>query len=96
MTAPTIEHDEAGRRFVTRLDTGDAFLAYEPVGNDTIDLQHTVVPPDERLRGVGDALVRSAVDHARAHKLHIIPSCPFVAAWLKDHPEADDLVAVGG
>ena len=96
MSAPTIEHDEAGRRFVARLGADDAFLAYELVGDNAIDLQHTVVPTDERRRGIGDALVRAAVDHARSHKLQIIPTCPFVAEWLKEHPEAQDLVAVGG
>ena len=93
MNPPTIEHDAAGSRFVAQLDAGDAYLAYRPAGTDTLDLQHTVVPESERGQGVGEALVRAAMDHARAHHQQVIPSCPFVLSWLEQHPEAADLVA---
>jgi predicted GNAT family acetyltransferase len=93
MSAPRVEHDAAGQRFVARLDAGDAYLAYRPSGPDTLDLQHTVVPEPARGAGVGEALVRAAMEHARAHHQHVIPSCPFVADWLEEHPEAADLVA---
>ena len=96
MSAPRIEHDTTNERFVARLDAGDAYLAYEPTGANALDLQHTVVPEPERGRGVGEALVQAAFDYARAHELQIIPTCPFVAEWLTQHPEAQDLVAVGG
>jgi predicted GNAT family acetyltransferase len=96
VTTPTIEHDEAGRRFVAHLDAGDAYLAYERTGETALDLQHTIVPEEARGEGVGEALVRAATDYARAHGQQIIPTCPFVANWLTQHPEAQDLVAVGG
>ena len=95
-TGSTVEHDPAARRFVAHLAEGDAYLAYEPRGHDTLDLQHTVVPEEARNRGVGEALVRAAFDHARRHNVRIIPSCPFVEGWLADHPDARDLLAVGG
>ncbi|CAA9301961.1 MAG: hypothetical protein AVDCRST_MAG40-416 [uncultured Gemmatimonadaceae bacterium] len=91
--APSIEHRAPDRRFVARLDAGEAYLAYEPVGERTLDLQHTVVPESARGAGVGEALVRAALDHARAHDQRVIPSCPFVAAWLEKHPEDQSLVA---
>jgi len=91
-----VEHDTAKRRFVAHLPAGDAYLAYAPGGPHTIDLQHTVVPAEARGAGVGDALVRAAVDYARAHKQQVIPTCPFVAEWISEHPEAQDVVAVGG
>ena len=91
-----IEHDATKHRFVARLPEGEAYLAYAPGGAHTIDLQHTVVPEPARGAGVGDALVRAAVDYARAHKQQVIPTCPFVAEWISEHPEAQDVVAVGG
>ena len=93
MSEPRIEHDGANRRFVARLDAGEAYLAYEPAGPRTLDLQHTVVPDAARGAGVGQALVRAALDHARVNHQQIIPSCPFVATWLEGHPEAQSLVA---
>ena len=93
MSAPRVEHDAAGQRFVAHLDAGDAYLAYRPSGSSIIDLQHTVVPEPARGAGVGEALVRAAMDHARTNQQRVIPSCPFVADWLEQHPEAADLVA---
>jgi predicted GNAT family acetyltransferase len=37
-------------------------------------------------------LVRGALDHARAHDYRVAPICPFVAAWLRRHPEYGDLI----
>ena len=92
-SAPSIEHDASNHRFVARLDAGDAYLAYEPAGARVLDLQHTVVPEEARGAGVGEALVRAALDHARASDRQVIPSCPFVAAWLDKHPDDQSLVA---
>jgi predicted GNAT family acetyltransferase len=96
MTPARVEHDEQAGRFVARTGSGDAYLAYERTAANTLDLQHTVVPEEERGRGVGESLVRAAFDHARQHHQRVIPSCPFVASWLEEHPEAQSLVAVGG
>jgi predicted GNAT family acetyltransferase len=96
VSGPRVEHDAAGRRFVAATEAGDAYLAYQPLGTGTLDLQHTVVPEPARGAGVGESLVRAAVDYARAHGQRIVPSCPFVVDWLEGHPEARDLVANGG
>ena len=96
MSPARIEHDERASRFVAHLDGGDAYLAYERVAANTLDFQHTVVPEEDRGQGVGEALVRAAFDYARAHDKRVIPSCPFVASWLEEHPEAQSLVAAGG
>lgn len=93
MSVPRVEHDAAAGRFVARLAGGDGFLAYETRGDGTLDLQHTVVPESERGRGVGEALVQAAFDHARREGRRVVPTCPFVAAWLEEHPDARALVA---
>lgn len=93
MSTPRIEHDAANRRFVAHLDEGDAYLAYQPVGARALDLQHTVVPEAARGAGVGESLVRAAMDHARATHQQVVPTCPFVASWIEEHPEAQELVA---
>ena len=93
MSRMKIEHDEAGSRFVAPVDGGEAFLAYARRGPDTLDFQHTIVPPEARGQGVGEALVVAAFDYARANGQRVVPSCGFVRGWLTEHPEARDLLA---
>lgn len=82
-----VEHDIERSRFVIPLGGGEAQLVYAMMGNDAIDLQHTEVPLSDRNRGVADALVRQAMTYARHQGLRIIPTCSYVRAWLRRHPE---------
>ena len=43
-------------------------------------------------RGVGAALARAALDDVRARGMRAVPKCPFIAAWIRRHPEYLDLV----
>ena len=88
-----VEHDEGRQRFYSRLSEGEAYLSYEQEQDGTLDLQHTVVPEPARGRGVGESLVRAALAHARERGVRIVPSCPFVAAYLTEHPDERGLVA---
>jgi predicted GNAT family acetyltransferase len=53
---------------------------------------HTEV--DERLhgRGLGDRLIRFALEDARARGLAVLPFCPFVKAFIERHREFEELV----
>lgn len=53
---------------------------------------HTEVPPEYAGRGVGSALVRTALDEARAARLRVLATCPFFAGWIIRHPEYQDLL----
>ncbi|GAA2677317.1 GNAT family N-acetyltransferase [Streptomyces aculeolatus] len=53
---------------------------------------HTEVPPEYEGRGVGAALVRTALDEARAANLRVLAICPFFAGWIARHPEYKDLL----
>jgi predicted GNAT family acetyltransferase len=88
---PPVSHDAARRRFTADTDEGEAVLAYAPAGEKVLDLQHTVVPEGARGEGVGESLVRAAVAHARAEGVRLIPTCPFVEAWLRRHPDEGDV-----
>lgn len=90
---PAVEHDADRHRFVARLPEGEAALVYSERDGDRLDLLHTEVPPAARGGGVGAALVRAALAHARSHGQQVIPSCPFVRRWLDAHPDEADVVA---
>jgi predicted GNAT family acetyltransferase len=88
-----IVHDPAGHRFLAELPSGTAIMAYAPAGEGVMDLYSTFVPPGERGRGVAGRLVEAGLAWARAEGLQIIPSCWFVAQWIRAHPEHADLQA---
>jgi uncharacterized protein len=73
----------------------------EPVGliryrvePGVVVLVHTEVDEAVEGTGVGSRLVRGALDDIRARGLRLVPVCPFVAAYLRRHPEYADLVGV--
>jgi uncharacterized protein len=67
-------------------------LTYRLAGG-MITFRHTEIDPSVGGRGLGSALVRFALDDARARALTVIPACPFVAAFIVAHPQYEDLVA---
>ncbi len=93
--ADRVEHDAARRRFVLRRPEGEGELTYAERGDGVLDLLRTEVPEALRSQGIGSALVRGALAFARARGGRIVPTCPFIARWLEDHPEERDLVASG-
>ncbi|CAN5740414.1 MAG: N-acetyltransferase [Gemmatimonadetes bacterium] len=87
-------HDRAASRFRLPLeDGGEAFIEYVEPDSGTLDLLHTVVPPAARGEGIGSGLVEQVLRYARDQDLRIVPSCPFVAAYLQEHPEYRELPA---
>jgi len=61
--------------------------------NGRIAFIHTEVDEALEGRGLGSALVATALDDARREGLEVVPLCPFVAAFIERHPEYQDLVA---
>ncbi|HET9512713.1 MAG TPA: GNAT family N-acetyltransferase [Gemmatimonadales bacterium] len=87
-----IEHDTRARKFVMRLPSGEAFLAYTPVGKGVLEFYSTYVPPPARGNQVASDLVRTAMDFARERRYRIIPSCWYVQGWVERHPEYQALI----
>jgi predicted GNAT family acetyltransferase len=67
------------------------FLMYR-VKPGVLELVHTDVDPKWEGKGVGAALVQGALDDVRARGLKVRPYCPFVAAYIRRHPEYEELV----
>jgi len=88
-----VDHRPTDHRFVADVEGGEAVLAYEPLAGGVLDLEHTIVPEESRGEGVGDALVRAAVAYARREGVQLIPTCPYVEAWLARHPKEGDVFA---
>jgi predicted GNAT family acetyltransferase len=86
----TVTDDVAAGRYEANVDGGLAYAQYRRRGGVIVFI-HTLVPHEIAGRGVADALARRALDAARAAGLHVVPRCPFFEAFMRRHPEYDDL-----
>ena len=68
-----------------------ATLQYTLAGNG-LALLHSEIPESLRGTGIASTLAKTALDWARENKLKVDVVCPFVAGFLKSHPEYDDLI----
>ena len=75
---------DTGTRFELREAGGVARLRYRLDG-DRLVLEHTEVPDELEGRGIGSALVKAAVERARADGLELLVECQFASAWLRRH-----------
>ena len=87
-----VQHEPDQNRFAADTEHGTAELTYEMRG-DAIAFVHTFVPEEARGQDVGSALAEAGLGYARENGLAVIPACPFVAAYVENHPEYQDLVA---
>ena len=76
------------------IDLGEGKYAYAKYNllPGAIRFYHTVVPESHGGQGLGTALIKAGLAAARERGLKVIPICPFFRAFLKKHPEEQDLV----
>ena len=86
------EETETKGRYSVLVDGHEAEMTYSRAGASLLIIDHTSVPDALRGRGVGEALVRRAVEDARAEGRRILPLCPFAKAQIARHPEWQDVL----
>ncbi|VAW20903.1 hypothetical protein MNBD_BACTEROID01-1585 [hydrothermal vent metagenome] len=62
---------------------------------NNIYLTHTEVPKELENKGIGSKLVKQVFRVIEQENLTLIPLCPFVAMYIKRHPEWGKLVMKG-
>jgi len=91
MAEPDVTLNETAGRFEAQVDGQTAFADFH-VADGAITFPHTVVPDAIEGQGVGSALVRAGLEHARAQGLKVKPRCSFFAGYMARHPETQDLL----
>lgn len=86
-----IIHKTKENRFVLIKDEQIAYLSYR-LTDGVIDYNHTIVPKALGGQGIGTELVKYALAYARVNHLTVVPSCSFVAHYIKKHSEVTDLI----
>ena len=85
----SIRHSPGCHVFLADVDDRLGYLQYETVDGRFV-IEHTFVPPNGRGRGIGEALVRAAVEEAHRTHQRMSVRCPFAAAvalrhgWLQE------------
>jgi predicted GNAT family acetyltransferase len=80
-----IVNDDLGR-FESTVDGHTAHLTFRRDG-DRLVLVRTEVPSSLEGRGVGSAIVRGALEYARANELTVVPECEFARSFIERHPD---------
>lgn len=81
---------EEYNRFVAPVGEYQGVIEYRLV-QGRIAFLHTEVPPELEGQGLANRMARVALDYAREQGLEVLPHCPFIRAFIKRHPEYEDL-----
>jgi len=84
-----IQHNPAKHRYEA-IDDGDGTVAGFADYRDRQGSRafvHTEVSDAYSGQGVASELARFAVEDVRDAGLRLVPYCPYIARWLKKHPE---------
>ena len=92
---PVVREDNGDRgRFAIYLPDGSvAEMTYQRRDAKTIIADHTGVPPQYRNQGVALKLVEDAMVAVRAAGEKVVPTCSYVVAQFRRHPDWADLHA---
>ena len=91
-----IVEEPVAQRYEARVgDVVVGYSEYRRVERDRLILFHTEVDPAFEGKGYGSRLAKGVLDDIRARGLRITVKCPFMAAYLKRHPEYGDVLARG-
>jgi len=81
-------------RYEVHVDGQLAGFAQYRLTGERITMFHVEVGAEFEGRGIGSQLAKAALDDVAARGLELIPRCPFVAAYVRRHPDPYlDLVA---
>ena len=98
MNAPTdrfdVVHQPEKKRFAILLDGQEAVLEYIPAKKHLV-FTHTEVPPAYEGRGLASRLAHTGLEYAKEIDQPVLPLCPYVAMYIRRHPEYKPLVLPG-
>ena len=85
------DHPERMRYEVQLDDQLAGFANYQRHAGQLV-FTHTEIADAFEGQGLAGKLAKGALDDARARGLRVVPRCPFIAEWIRRHPDYSDLV----
>ena len=89
---PDVVDDPDEHRYEIWAGSELAGSAFYSLTHDSVAFTHTEIDAAFAGRGLGSRLARAALDDVRGRGLKAVPICPFIASWIRRHPEYLDLV----
>lgn len=87
--------NEEKKRFELKVEGETAFIEFILSNENIMFLTHTEVPVSLEGKGVGSAIVSKTLEYIREKGYTLAPLCPFVAAYVKRHPDWKSILAKG-
>ncbi|MET0977157.1 MAG: GNAT family N-acetyltransferase [Leifsonia sp.] len=88
-----LRHEPAQSRYTFWIDDDEVGLADYRLHDGTIDIVHTEIEPARRGDGLGAEMVEGVLDDIRrSGSGPVIATCPFVAAFISNHVEYEELL----
>lgn len=86
-----VVHNEEESRFEATVDGLLSVVDYRKRDNLLL-VTHTGVPTPLEGRGIAGAITKALLDYVRENGLKVRPICPYTKAYVKRHPEYDDII----
>ncbi len=86
-----VQNNETTHQYEAEIGSHIALMQYR-LANDTIIFTHTKVPEELEGQGIGSKLVQTGLDEAQSRGLKVAPVCPFVANFIREHPDYHALI----
>lgn len=93
--AIAIVNNEEDGQFEIHLEGHTAVLTYRVLANKSIIFMHTETPKPLGGRGLAARLTVHGLEHARENGLAVLPACPYMASYIRDHRDYVELVPEG-
>ncbi|MFC3859716.1 GNAT family N-acetyltransferase [Deinococcus antarcticus] len=85
------KNDEKSRYEILQGGQVVGFAEFRPV-RDAVMLPHTEIEQGHEGEGLGSQLAKFALDNVKTEGKRVIPMCPFIAGYIRRHPEYTELV----
>ncbi len=87
-----IHKNEVQSRYELVQDGQVVGFAEYRVDGDSVTLPHTLVNDGHEGEGLGGQLAKFALENVKAAGKALLPTCPFIAGYIRRHPEYRALV----
>ena len=88
-----IKHHPQDQEFTFEQDGFSGELSYSKPQSNVIDFTHTFVAEELRGQGLAEELAKAGLAYARKEGLKVQTSCKFMAGYVRQHPEYQDILA---